>query len=154
MSTNPYQAPSSAILPPDSSAFHDASKGKRFVNMLVDSLFYMVIAMVIGFILGASGKISAEDLEGSGSNALLVNVASMLIMVAYYFLMEQSLGASVGKLVTGTRVVSHDGRKPTAGQILGRSFARLIPFEPLSFLGGGPGGWHDTLSKTRVVLKR
>jgi hypothetical protein len=36
---------------------------------------------------------------------------------------------------------------------LGRSAARSIPFEPFSFLGGQPTGWHDRLSETRVVRK-
>jgi type II secretory pathway pseudopilin PulG len=45
-----------------------------------------------------------------------------------------------------------DGRKPPLKNILGRSLARYIPFEPFSFLTGShPMGWHDRLSDTLVV---
>jgi len=33
----------------------------------------------------------------------------------------------------------------------GRTLCRYIPFEPFSFLGNKPIGWHDSLSKTLVV---
>jgi uncharacterized RDD family membrane protein YckC len=69
--------------------------------------------------------------------------------------MEVAFGATVGKLITGTRVVSADGGSARAGQVIGRTFARIIPFEPLSFLvGDTTTGWHDSLSGTKVVDTR
>ncbi len=153
MSNNPYQAPSASILTEDTSGFKDAGKGKRFLNALIDGLLFQVIAVGVGFALGASGKVTAEQIEAVESNALMLNLISILIWVAYYVLMEHGMGTTVGKLITGTRVVSRNGGRPTLKQIAGRSFARLIPFEAFSFLGSGPGGWHDSLSRTRVVLK-
>jgi len=35
--------------------------------------------------------------------------------------------------------------------VLARTAIRCIPFEPFSFLGSDPEGWHDNWSKTRVV---
>ena len=58
-------------------------------------------------------------------------------MVGYYVILEASFGWTIGKLVTGTRVVRFDGDKPHFPQILGRTFARFIPFEPFSVLFGG-----------------
>ncbi|MCA9066572.1 MAG: RDD family protein, partial [Planctomycetaceae bacterium] len=73
----------------------------------------------------------------------------------YYVFMEAVFQRSLGKLVTGTMVVAADGSRPSFGKILGRSFARIIPFEAFSFLGSKtPTGWHDTLSGTRVVKTR
>jgi len=46
-----------------------------------------------------------------------------------------------------------DGNKPSFGLILGRSLSRIIPFDALSFLGANAIGWHDTISKTRVIKK-
>ncbi|WP_430454172.1 hypothetical protein [Rhodopirellula europaea] len=47
---------------------------------------------------------------------------------------------------------SVDGGKAGFGKILGRSLARMIPFDPLSYLFGDKRlGWHDTLSGTRVI---
>jgi uncharacterized RDD family membrane protein YckC len=80
------------------------------------------------------------------------NFAAILLWIATYAFFEGLFGWTIGKLITGTRVVRLDADvKPPFLNILGRSFARLIPFEPLSFFGTKPGGWHDHLSKTRTV---
>jgi hypothetical protein len=45
--------------------------------------------------------------------------------------------------------------QPTLPHLLGRTFSRIIPFEPFSFLDKNhPVGWHDSLSGTRVVSVR
>ncbi|MEM6265057.1 MAG: RDD family protein, partial [Bacteroidota bacterium] len=64
---------------------------------------------------------------------------------------EAAFGKTPGKFVTKTQVVNKDGGKPTPGQLIGRTFARFIPFDAFSFLASNPVGWHDSLSKTRVV---
>jgi uncharacterized RDD family membrane protein YckC len=52
-------------------------------------------------------------------------------------------------------VVRFDGNKPNVPQIIGRTFARFIPFEPFSVaFGSSNNGWHDSLSGTRVVSVR
>jgi uncharacterized RDD family membrane protein YckC len=61
------------------------------------------------------------------------------------------LGADAGKLLFGTFVVSASGAKPAFGQIVKRTLCRYIPFEPFSFFG--ETGWHDSISKTRVVRR-
>jgi uncharacterized RDD family membrane protein YckC len=151
---NPYQSPAAPIsIPQGADGYTDASKGKRFLNALIDGILFQIIAVVVGLVLGASGKVTAEDLAAAERSPLLLNLVSILVWVAYYVAMESTTGATVGKMLTGTRVIAADGSKPTMKQIIGRSFARLIPFEAFSFLGSKPNGWHDTLSKTRVVLK-
>ena len=52
--------------------------------------------------------------------------------------------------VTKTKVVKMNGEKPTDGDIITRTFCRLIPFDRLSFLFV-KNGIHDFLSKTKVV---
>lgn len=79
-----------------------------------------------------------------------------LAYVGYYFIFELAFGQTVGKMLTGTKVVGVDGEKPTVPALIGRSLARYIPFEPLSFLfyGSYPTkGWHDRVSGTLVVPK-
>ena len=82
-----------------------------------------------------------------------IGIAAMLL---YYIPMESIFGFTIGKLVTGTRVVTEDGGKPRWGQIVGRTFARFIPFEPFSLLFSSEErrGWHDSLPKLYVVRKR
>ena len=79
-----------------------------------------------------------------------------MLVVAYYVVLEGLTGMTLGKMVMGTKVVNESGASPSFGQILGRSFCRLIPFEVFSFLGnkGFPIGWHDSIPKTRVIKTR
>ena len=72
-------------------------------------------------------------------------------MFTYYMLFEIFWQKTPGKWITRTKVVMADGSKPDFLHILGRTFSRFIPFEPFSFLGKNPVGWHDQLSKTRVI---
>lgn len=123
-----------------------ASQGKRFMNFLIDGICHYVVAILLGVVLAVTDLLYLTE----GSIGILLSVASWF---SYYFLQEAIFGRTIGKLVTGTRVVDMDGNRPTFPQYLGRTFARLIPFEAFSFFGGGgfPVGWHDSLSKTRVV---
>ena len=75
----------------------------------------------------------------------------LIVVLGYYVIMEAAFQKTIGKMLTGTHVVTADGNVPSFGQIVGRSFARMIPFEPLSFFGKTPTGWHDRLSGTRVI---
>lgn len=75
-----------------------------------------------------------------------------LFLVVYFLyetLLEVLTGRTMGKWLTGTLVVSRDNTLPTPGQIVLRNLCRFIPFEELSFLGGT--GWHDAISRTKVV---
>lgn len=81
-------------------------------------------------------------------------VLGIVIMLAYYIPLETLSGRTIGKLITGTKVVSEEGRIPSFSAVMKRTLSRFIPFEAFSFLGKDPRGWHDTLSKTYVVKCR
>jgi uncharacterized RDD family membrane protein YckC len=141
---NPY-APPADDQAPDSEdadeAWLDASGGARFANLLIDQLVLNAVAYAIAYALTASGvKEVAAFFQ-------------LLIVVGYYVLFEALFQRTPGKFITGTKVIAYGGGKPSFGQIVGRSFARLVPFEWFSFLGGS-GGWHDTWTRTRVVKVR
>jgi uncharacterized RDD family membrane protein YckC len=51
-------------------------------------------------------------------------------------------------------VVKKDGSKPDIKTLVIRTLCRFIPFEPFSFLGATPRGWHDTYSDTYVIKKK
>ena len=74
----------------------------------------------------------------------------------YYTALEGATGVTLGKLLTGTRVVDEEGRKPTPRQALLLSVSRMVPFEMFSVLladDDDPRGWHDRWPRTRVVLR-
>jgi len=133
-----------------------ASQNKRFLNLIIDNIAMWVINSGIGFgigvLLGFNGGINPDQVVAFNIISYIIGTLSGL---TYFALFEQLTGRTLGKLITGTKVVNEDGGTPTFGQILGRSACRFIPFEPFSFLFGTdvkfPAGWHDRFSKTRVV---
>ena len=145
---NPYAPPKSdtSAVPIDSSEpLPIASSGTRFLNMLIDTAVRFALAYAIGY----GSVIAGVSLASSGG------VFSLSLMLIYYIGCEFFFGFTVGKLITGTRVVNRQGKRPSFGQILGRTLSRWVPFAPLSFLGSNPeGGWHDRWSGTRVVRVR
>lgn len=163
MDNNPYASPAPyASFQPELATIvpnRPAAQWKRFVNLIIDWFATQILGGVGGFILGmvlvlgranpAAPVTSAEESTLNVAAAIL----GILISLTYYLVMESIFQRTLGKLVTGTHVIAKDGAKPTFGQVLGRTCARMIPFEAFSFLGGAgfPVGWHDSLSKTQVV---
>ncbi len=118
-----------------------ASLVKRLVHYFLDYIIMYVAAVVIGGIV----MLVDETIGG-----LFV----ILVLCGYHLFFEAVFQRTPAKFLTGTKVVMRDGTKPTFLPILGRTLARIIPFEPFSFLfyGAHPAkGWHDRLSHTLVV---
>lgn len=130
-----------------------ASKEKRFINMVIDTIGYYAFSFIIGLILGVfellgiSGPLNFIASMGTIGSFIF----SVSIMLAYFCLLEVPFQKSLGKFATKTIVVMEDGSKPTFQDIFIRSLCRLIPFEAFSFLGQDGRGWHDSMSNTYVV---
>jgi uncharacterized RDD family membrane protein YckC len=159
-SANPYAAPTGPSrledLESETRRFPTASKGIRFVNYLLDSVALWIVNIVWGIIALAMFPPTAEvPLDEVPTFDIVATLLSIGVFLVYYIAMEATFGQTLGKMITRTTVVNEDGNKPSFGQVLGRSFARLIPFEPLSvLLKGNARGWHDSLPGTYVVKKR
>src|SRR4051812_10617523 len=138
---SPYAPPRAddyAAVPEVYANLRDASQGVRFLHLMLDGVGRVVFMFVLAL------PFSALGMEGLGG------LSGVLGLFGYHFLFEVTLGRTPAKFITGTRVVSADGARPSAMQILGRTLARYVPFEPLSFVFGGdpPNGWHDKWSRT------
>jgi uncharacterized RDD family membrane protein YckC len=135
-----------AVAPAEHGTFlAPASITKRFTNNFVDGLVTMFFVLGIGVIMGLSGMEIDEE-------SPMWDVIGIVFFALFYLVFEATTQRTPAKYITHTKVVRKDGGKPTFGQILGRSFARFIPFEALTFLTGSyPVGWHDKLSGTMVV---
>jgi len=146
LESNPYDPPRAPIgIRSEPNHFEVAGNWRRFGTYIIDLICYFVVMFGVGIIIGVLyGADGAEQL------GLIVNLISFLVLVGYYVFFEGLFGRTPGKFVCGTRVVDRNGNPPSFGQILGRSAARLIPFEPLSFFTAR--GWHDGLSGTWVIL--
>lgn len=132
-----------------------ATSTKRFVNHFIDVIAFYIFTFVMAFMSGIVAVLvspdSLNDLEGPHSQ-LGQYLFGIVLYITYYTVLEASTGRTLGKLVTGTRVVDNDGKLPSLGRILKRSVLRLVPFEAFSFLGDSRG-WHDRWSDTWVVEK-
>lgn len=122
---------------------------KRLANLFIDSAFFIIIMVVVGFVLAVLLPATDETVETT--NPLVDQAIGSLLLVGYYIFFEGWLGQTPGKMITGTRVVNEKGQAPSFKVIVGRSFVRLIPFDALTFIGATPTGLHDRLTHTMVV---
>lgn len=131
-----------------------ASHGKRVANYIIDRIYWTVLFFLFGLAVGATGNYDAiawmEEI-----NPVLDFFLTAIVATLYYTLFEFFAGGkTIGKLITRTKVINDFGDTPDFGTILVRSISRFVPFEPFSFLGGQPTGWHNKWSKTMVVEDR
>jgi len=155
--SNPYAPPKAALMPQgrvpvDMERFGPASKGKRFLNYLIDHIGLLAFGMGAGLLLALMEELGwGVGFDFEEENKLQDWIFGAVVALVYYSFFETLFGRTPAKWITGTKVVNLNGTKPGFGSILGRTFARIVPFEPLSFLGGGDSGWHDKWSDTVVV---
>ncbi len=147
---NPYRPPAAAVetieaAPPERPL---AGKGRRFLTFLIDYLVHYLFAFAAGIVLALAG--AGEAL--ANMNRLQEFLFGVLIFGGYYLFFEGLWGRTPGKLVMGTRVVDLQGGQPAFRDLVKRTLARLVPFEPFTFFG--ETGFHDRASRTRVVLVR
>ena len=130
-----------------------APVGLRFVNHMLDR-----IGMFVVLVFGALITAGLMHMHGAERHHDTFAGAGLLLMVVlylgYYLFFEGLWQRTPGKWVTGTKVVREDGSVPTFAQIVGRTFARCIPFDMFSFLGMNVAGWHDRFSGTLVVSSK
>jgi uncharacterized RDD family membrane protein YckC len=112
----------------------EAPVKKRFYNCLIDStLIFIVIILLI--------MLTKNDGWAYG----------MPFLAFFYYLLFESLsGATLGKIITKTRVVNGIGEKPHFVTILARTLCRYIPLDAFTFATKG-GGWHDNFTGTFVI---
>lgn len=127
--------------------------GTRLANHILDFLFIMVLNIVflvfLGFISAVVGESMLDFITNSG--ALIFYMIGFMISMFYYVTLETLTGRTMAKLITRTKVVAENGEKASFDAIVLRSLCRFIPFDAFSFLNSETRGWHDTLSKTRVI---
>ncbi|HYG39543.1 MAG TPA: RDD family protein [Cytophagales bacterium] len=130
---------------PDEDFFELAGAGKRLMNYLIDT---SIIYMLWHLALMATFYFFNKTEQDIGTVYLVL----FSVYLPYYIFLEYLKGKTVGKMITGTQVLDEDGYKASFGRIVLRTVCRFIPFEAVSFLFGDAVGWHDLLSKTRVVV--
>jgi uncharacterized RDD family membrane protein YckC len=98
--------------------------GRRVVATLIDGIVLGLLGGIVAQLFGTRTAASGFDfttLSTGGSLGLF------FVVLVYYVLMESLLGRTVGKMVTGIRVVDEaTGNRPGFGAAIGRTLLRLI----------------------------
>ena len=130
--------------------------GIRFANYIIDVIAFYALVFATAFTLGAVGALTktinydgTETLHGEGLYYSIV----FGLYFGYYIICEAAFkGRTLGKLITGCKVVTFDGSSISWGTAVLRTLARIVPFEPFSAFSGNP--WHDQWTNTQVVKAR
>lgn len=126
-----------------------ASSNKRLVNMFVDLFTSLVFIFVGAYFIGI--LLVFFDVNALSFLNNFESFISYGLWLVYYIVFEFYLNKTIGKYLSGTKVIMDDGSKPTIKAIFIRSICRLVPFEIFSFSGKTPIGWHDRWSHTLVI---
>lgn len=117
----------------------------RFVNFVID---FIVIFIFYGMIVP-----NFEQFLNLTSKAELIiyRMGTLVLFFAIYYIpFEHKYQKTLGKIITKTKVVNLEGEKAELGDIISRTFCRLIPFDRFSFFFTR-NGFHDAISKTKVI---
>jgi len=155
MSENRFQPPASDVTEPAPAIITNyelAKRDQRATGFIIDALIAYPLMIVLKVLPGVLGIFVILDIN---TNLYRIpNLAAWLVTLFFYYLLCEGIWyKTIGKLITGTRVVQVTGETPTATQILIRTLVRFIPLEFITYLDGSkrPSGWHDRWSRTRVV---
>ncbi|WP_395647815.1 RDD family protein [Terricaulis sp.] len=103
---------------------------RRWIGCWVDMLALAAIVFVPALALGQT-----IDSEAGG----VVLGVSAVIALLYFPVCESVWGRTLGKLITGLKVVDAQGKTPNIGRVIIRTLFRLIEVNP-GLLGGIPAG--------------
>lgn len=111
--------------------------GRRIAAGLIDVGLLLILFIVFAVTIGDS-----ESHKGSGSTSGSASLSGgpffvyLGLVLVYYFVLEAAVGATVGKLLLGLRVVGSDGDRPSTGAIALRTLLRIVDWLPFLYLVG------------------
>lgn len=129
-----------------------ASKEKRLINFVIDYpisiIFTVLFSTLFVFTLELSGLLE----KYAFISFEVLYILGFYFFWPFYFIISEGLfDGTIGKAITKTKVVDFNGKKPAFWRILFRSYSRFIPYEPMTFFSQKRLGWHDKVSRTKVV---
>jgi uncharacterized RDD family membrane protein YckC len=132
MSVVPVPPQASEPVPPAPGGGEDLL-GVRIGAALID------LALLFGLLVVLSATIG-EASVGDGFSFYLNSYADAALylglVLVYYFALEATIGQTVGKLLTGVRVVRADAARPSVGAVAIRTVVRVVDWLPLLYLVG------------------
>ncbi|MBW4575565.1 MAG: protein kinase [Aphanothece sp. CMT-3BRIN-NPC111] len=141
------------VQPEPQQRLRPTSSGKRFLNCVLDSVFYLIFFIIFLFAIVLFIEANGVNTNVFDDNTWgIIGFINFYVSYFIYYMTEALFGKSIAKFITRTKVVNRKGKKPGFCRTIGRTVARLIPVDVFSFLfSSNPIGWHDLISGTRVV---
>lgn len=152
--------------------YYFASGASRFAAWIIDGLIVGFAVAILTAILIFSvpnhlgvdtsfirGSFSPEELNMLIlSSTLVVSIVWLLISTTYHAAMLVAYGQSLGKMVTGIKVLTVEGDRLTWGTAILRSATALVLSRQILYLGyiwaffqPQHQAWHDMIARTFVV---
>lgn len=129
-----------------------ADTGKRFLNYIIDLLFFYVLIIVAGVFIAFVAPSAIESIDDAPGFNLGDRLITLLFYGTYMSVVEGLFkGKSLGKLITKTRAVNIDGSKIGWDKAFGRGFSKAVPFCVFSALGSPCNPWQDRWTSTMVI---
>lgn len=127
---------------------------KRFLNWAIDGILISILWFIL--IIPITKLVLLLGLLNEMKNGEIYDLSYTIlpIMFLYYLIFEGLFKTSIGKIITGTKIIRIDGDKIKFHDALKRTIYRFIPLEQFSFFTRNSIGWHDDFSYTRVVNKK
>ncbi len=117
----PYPAAGSSPYPVQ--ALKGSGVGIRFLATLLDTI---ILSVVMGIFMGGMLTSQMQQIAYTGTINYGVYAIPAILTFAYYILMEGLLGATIGKLACGLRVVSKNGEPCGITKSLIRNLMRIV----------------------------
>ena len=95
--------------------------GIRAVSVIIDSILGLILFMIVGFLY--TGSLTFQLM---GADAMGLGGAWIVLFFLYFFLMEGYKGQTIGKMVTGIKVVKEDGEPCDLQASFIRNILRII----------------------------
>ena len=116
--------------------------GRRFVAIFVDSILLLILSGPFAEIRHGDGYL---QIDWHGRRLFWPS----LIVICYFVLLEGIAGATIGKFLTGIRVVNQDGTKLDWSAAFVRNIARIVDAFPYAFpyLVGAISVWASPIQQ-------
>ncbi|MDP8217235.1 MAG: RDD family protein [Candidatus Theseobacter exili] len=125
--------------------------GIRFAAQIVDIIILVIFFGISGrFIASFVGGVTKGGFELHGVPAFLLMFVNLAFSVGYFTLMEGKVnGQTIGKMLTGIKVVREDGKPVNLNESFIRNILRLIDALPFFYLVGAISVWSSS-QKQRI----
>lgn len=124
----------------ENSTLKGVGVGIRFVALLIDGLVFLPVSYILALLMGTTGS-NGFQLDGLGF------WVSSILGFCYYFFFEGKLGATLGKMAVGLKVIKVDGGPCDMQAAAIRTLLRIIDALPFAYLIGVISIWVTELNQ-------